>query len=71
MLYDINLNKKEDTPMSEDNQIEFKTQDSFEDALTDVLRSGARRLLAGAVETEVEHSFCKSTGMFWTTMVAE
>jgi len=36
-----------------DNLIEFKTQETFEDALTDVLRNGARRLLTDAVEVEV------------------
>lgn len=49
--------------MSKDNLIELETQDSFEDALTDALRSGARRLLAGAVETEVEQSWKR--GIAW------
>jgi len=45
--------------MSKDNLIGFETQDSFEDALTDVLRSGARRLLARAVDAEVDDDGCR------------
>ncbi|VAX24979.1 hypothetical protein MNBD_NITROSPINAE02-252 [hydrothermal vent metagenome] len=40
--------------MSKDNLIELETQDSFEGALTDVLRNGARRLLGRAIDAEVE-----------------
>ena len=54
MLQDINpLKKRKDTPVRKDNLIELKTQEGFEDALTDVLRHGARKLLAEAVEAEV------------------
>jgi len=45
--------------MSKDNLLELETQDRFEDALTDVLRSGARRLLGRAVEAEVEDFLTK------------
>jgi len=40
--------------MRKDNLIELETQGGFEDALTEVLRSGARRLLAQAIDDEVE-----------------
>jgi len=40
--------------VKKDNLTELKTQDRFEDALTEVLHSGARRLLSEAVEVEVE-----------------
>lgn len=40
--------------MKKDNVIELKTQETFEDALTEVLRKGARALLSTAVEREVE-----------------
>lgn len=46
--------ERKDTPVGKDNLIELKTQEGFEDALTEVLRGGARRLLAEAVEAEVE-----------------
>lgn len=41
--------------MSKDNVIEIKKPDTFiEDPITDILRQGARKLLAQALETEVE-----------------
>ena len=45
--------------MKKDNLIELKTQETFEDALTEVLRSGARRLLSEAVSAEVEGFLAK------------
>jgi len=40
--------------MKQDNLLELGRQDTFEDALTDILRKGARTLLSTAVEREVE-----------------
>jgi len=41
--------------MSQDNVVDFKTPEPFvDDPLTDVLRTGARKLLTEALETEIE-----------------
>ena len=49
------VSKKEGYAMKEDTVVSFRQPGSFlADPLTDVLRSGARRLLAQAVEAEVE-----------------
>ena len=41
--------------MSKDNVIDLKKPESFvDDPITDILRQGARKLLAQALETEVE-----------------
>jgi putative transposase len=50
--------------MNEDNVVTFRQPDEIDDALTEVLRAGARRLLAQAVDAEVaaflaEHSALK------------
>ena len=49
------VSKKEGYAMNEDTVVSFRQPGSFSaDPLTDVLRFGARRLLAQAVEAEVE-----------------
>ena len=49
------VSKKEGYAMKEDTVVSFRQPGSFlADPLTDVLRSGARRLLAQAVEADVE-----------------
>ncbi len=40
--------------MRKDNVIEFKKPETVSDLLTEVLRSGAKKLLAAAVNAEVE-----------------
>ena len=51
--------------MPKDTVIEFEKPESFvDDPITDILRSGARKLLAEALETEIEiflsqYSDCK------------
>lgn len=46
--------------MSNDNVIELKKPATFiEDPITDILRQGARRLLAQALETEIENFICQ------------
>ena len=41
--------------MGQDNVVDFKTPEPFvDDPLTDVLRTGARKLLTEALETEIE-----------------
>ena len=52
----INSYERSEYAVSEDKVIRFKspgTPGSVQDALTDVLREGARRLLASAIEAEV------------------
>jgi putative transposase len=51
-----NLQRRKDThTMTKDNVIEFKKPEPFvDDPLTDVLRAGARKLLAEALEVEIE-----------------
>ena len=39
--------------MTQDNVVKFAEPGAFEDALTEVLRCGARKLLADAIEAEV------------------
>ena len=48
-------NGKDTHTMTKDNLIELKTPETFvDDPITDILRQGARKLLAQALETEVE-----------------
>jgi len=49
------LRRKDTHTMPKDNVIEFKKPDPFvDDPITDVLRTGARKLLAEALEAEIE-----------------
>ena len=45
--------------MSKDNVIEFKKPELVNDLLTEVIRRGAKQLLAAAVEAEVEEFLAK------------
>jgi putative transposase len=45
---------KRNTTMRKDNVIGFKKPETVSDLLTEVLRSGAKKLLAAAVNSEVE-----------------
>ena len=50
--------------MKEDTVVSFRQPGSFsDDPLTDILRSGARRLLAQAVEAEVEAYITAHSGL--------
>jgi putative transposase len=51
-----NIQKRKDThTMTKDNVVDFKKPDPFvDDPLTDVLRTGARKLLTEALEAEIE-----------------
>lgn len=49
--------------MSKNKVTELKTQEKFEDALTEILRRGARRLLSSAVESEVEEFLLRHQGL--------
>jgi putative transposase len=51
-----NLQRRKDThTMSKDNLLAFKTPERFvDDPITEVLRTGARKLLAEALEVEIE-----------------
>ena len=49
------LRRKDTHTMPKDNVIEFKKPDPFvDDPITDVLRTGARKLLTEALEAEIE-----------------
>ena len=60
--------------MTKDNIVKFGEPGAFEDPLTEVLRSGARKLLAQAIEAEVSdflgrHSgFLTEEGQGWFAM---
>ena len=45
--------------MDKDNVISFENRELFEDPLTDLIRNGARQLIALAVETEVNELMAK------------
>jgi transposase-like protein len=54
-LGNINIQRKDTHTMSKDNVIQIKNPERFvDDPITDILRSGARKLLAEALETEIE-----------------
>lgn len=54
-LIDHYKNGKDAPPMNKDNVIELKNPEPFaDDPITDILRRGARQLLAQALETEIE-----------------
>ena len=53
--------------MTQDNIVNFAEQGAFEDPLSEVLRNGARKLLADAIEAEVSdflgrHWCCSGSG---------
>ena len=49
------LRRKDTHTMAKDNVIEFKKPEPFvDDPITDVLRTGARKLLTEALEAEIE-----------------
>ncbi len=49
------LRRKDTHTMSKDNVIEFKKPETYvDDPITDVLRTGARKLLAEALDIEIE-----------------
>ena len=48
--------------MDKDNVISFENREFFEDPLTDLIRNGARQLIAQAVEAEVNELMAKYDG---------
>ena len=48
--------------MDKDNVISFDNRELFEDPLTDLIRTGARQLIAQAVEAEVNELMAKYDG---------
>ena len=48
--------------MDKENVISFEKRDLFEDLLTDLIRNGARQLIALAVEAEVNELVAKYDG---------
>jgi putative transposase len=53
--------KRKDThTMPKDNVVDFKKPETFiDDPITDVLRTGAKKLLAEALEAEIESFLCQ------------
>ena len=53
--------------MNKDNVISFENRELFEDPLTDLIRSGARQLIALGVEAELDELMAKYDGQHTET----
>ena len=53
--------------MNKDNVISFENRELFEDPLTDLIRSGARQLIALGVEAELDELMAKYAGQHTET----
>ena len=54
LLEDDNATKERYTTMETSNIVDFASRDGISDALTDLLRTGARQLIVSAVEADLE-----------------